>query len=126
MLENRSSEVQWIEFEKKYFSLENDIFLCFAYIAPANSSYCLRHNLDRLSIIEKDVNSFSLMGDVMLCGDTNARVGIKMNLYIMIIHMCRFLNMFYVIIMVNKEEVRIVCAIVKVVSSLICVNLLIC
>jgi len=46
-------------------------------------------------------------------------------IYIMIIHMSRFLNMFYVIIMVNKEEVSwIVCAIVEVVSSLICVQLI--
>ena len=75
MLENSSSEVQWLKLDKNYFSLEKDIFLCFAYIAPSNSSYCLRHNLDILSIIEKDVNSLSLRGDVMLCGDTNARIG---------------------------------------------------
>lgn len=78
--ENTCSEIQWLKLCKHYFSLENDLYICFTYMAPEHSSYVLRHNLDILSIIEKDISHYSNLGDIMLFGDTNARTGVENDL----------------------------------------------
>ena len=75
ILPNKSSEIQWVRLSKIFFSFDRDIYLSFSYITPAYSSYYLRHNLDTLSLIEQDIASYSALGDVMIYGDTNARIG---------------------------------------------------
>lgn len=70
VIQNTCSEVQWVKLCKDYFTLENDLYSCFANIAPENSPYVIRLNLDILSIMEKDISHFSNLGD-MLFGDTN-------------------------------------------------------
>ena len=62
---------------KEYFSLSRDIYLCFTSIARAYSSCTLRHNLDILSLLETDISYYSSLGEIMICGDTNARTGIE-------------------------------------------------
>ena len=64
-----------VEAIKNYFGFKNDLFLCFVYIAPANSSYVLRHNLDILQLLEKDIAQYSKLGSILVMGDTNARTG---------------------------------------------------
>ena len=51
--------------------------VCYTYIAPANSSYTVRHNLDILSLLEYDISHYSFLDEIMICGDTNARTGIE-------------------------------------------------
>ena len=38
VLPRNSSELIWLKLSKKYFGFKNDVYLCFVYIAPANSS----------------------------------------------------------------------------------------
>ena len=77
--------------KKKIFSLPNDIYLLYLYIAPVNSSYTVRHNLDILSLLEY-ISHYSSLGEIMICGDTNARTGIETdyvdnnNIYISVPH----------------------------------------
>ena len=75
IIKNTSSEIQWIKLSKHFFAFEQDVYLCFTYIAPGNSSYVVRHNLDILSIIENDISRFHNLGDIMIFGDMNARTG---------------------------------------------------
>lgn len=44
-------------------------------MAPVNSSYTVRHNLDILSHLEQDINYLSQYGNIVICGDLNARTG---------------------------------------------------
>ena len=49
--------------------------LCYIYIAPVNSSYSIRNNLDIFQILENDIVQYSKMGKIIVMGDTNARTG---------------------------------------------------
>ena len=75
VLPRNSSELFWLKLSKNYFGFKNDLFLCFVYIAPANSSYVLRHNLDILQLLENDIAQYSKLGSILVMGDTNARTG---------------------------------------------------
>lgn len=75
LLQSTSSELQWIKLCKSKFGLLNDLFVCFVYIAPSNSSYSKRHNLEVLQILENDLKNYTNKGNVMILGDTNARTG---------------------------------------------------
>ena len=67
-----------MRFSKDFFSLPNDIYLvCYTYIAPANSSYTVRYNLDILSLLEYDISHYSSLDEIMICGVTNARTRIE-------------------------------------------------
>lgn len=75
ILGNTSKDYQWLKFEKSYFNLKTDIFLCLAYIIPATSFYVDQSEDDILENIEKDIISYSRQGSIVLCGDLNARTG---------------------------------------------------
>ena len=75
VLPRNSSELFWLKLSKNYFGFKNDLFLCFVYIAPANSSYVLRHDLDILQLLENDIAQYSKLGSILVMGDTNARTG---------------------------------------------------
>ena len=66
-------DFQWVKIEKDYFNLKKDIYLCTAYIPPANSSYSRKLDIDLLDLIEKDIIIYKQKGDVLLLGDLNAR-----------------------------------------------------
>jgi exonuclease III len=70
----------WIKLEKTFFSLEDDIYICFAHIPPQNSTYTLRTGDIVLESIAKDISKYSKHGLTMLCGDLNARIGTKNDL----------------------------------------------
>ena len=74
-LPSKSSEIQWLKLSKTFFGFQNDLYVCFVYIAPANSSYVVRTNIDILSLLEKDILKYSNNGDILIAGDTNARTG---------------------------------------------------
>ena len=54
-LKSISSETVWLKLSKTHFRFKNDVYLCFVYIALANSSYVLRNNLDILHLLESDI-----------------------------------------------------------------------
>lgn len=61
----------WIQLNAGDFGWKNDIFLATVYIPPANSNYYS----EQFNTIETDIAHYSSMGDVMLMGDFNARLG---------------------------------------------------
>ena len=71
--------IMWIKFDKVFFNLENDIYVCHCYIPPENSRLYLTvdnlRNLDFFDCISEDVRYFSGIGDVYMCGDLNSRCG---------------------------------------------------
>ena len=76
-LKNTNSEFQWLKLSKTFFTFENDLYICFAYIAPEHSSYVVRHNLEVLTQLEADISTYSTQGDIMIMGDTNSRTSTK-------------------------------------------------
>ena len=74
ILPNNNSEFQWVKLEREFFGLRRDVYICVVYIPPASSSYSQSIDYDLLESIEKDVRKFGQIGDIMLCGDFNARV----------------------------------------------------
>ena len=76
ILENTCKDYQWIKLDKHFFNFVNDIYLCLAYIIPSTSSYLHQHDDDILDLIERDItNKYKNKGDIVLCGDMNARSG---------------------------------------------------
>ena len=62
---------------KDYFSLDKDIYICFSYISP-----CLfqsKSDSDSLEAIIRDINNFKDYGNILICGDLNARTGLDPN-----------------------------------------------
>ena len=63
--------------DKDFFNLSKDIFLINSYIKPYNSSATTQVNngKETLNILEDVINDLRQDGEVMLCGDFNARIG---------------------------------------------------
>ena len=66
ILERKCSEIQWLKLSKEFFGFENDIFLCYIYIAPFNSTYVLRNNLDIMGQLEQDLTLYSQKGNIII------------------------------------------------------------
>jgi hypothetical protein len=61
----------WLQLTREFFNLEKDIYLCFIYDPPGNSTYT--HSLEEniLDILEEDITKFAVDGDIILMGDIN-------------------------------------------------------
>ena len=77
VLNSTCSDIQWLKLSGNYFHCDKDIFLCFVYAAPSNSSYVKRHRLDILQELETDVIRYKSLGSILIFGDTNARIGVE-------------------------------------------------
>ena len=75
VIKNTHSEYTWVKVDGHSLHLEHDIYICFAYIAPENSAYTKHINHDILSLIDDDILLFNCVGQVILCGDLNGRIG---------------------------------------------------
>ena len=73
ILKNTKKDFQWLKFDKTFFNFQRDLYVCLAYIPPSQSSYT--HNLtsDLLDDLENEISLYTSCGDVMVCGDLNAR-----------------------------------------------------
>ena len=58
-----------------FFNLTSDIFICSVYIPPKNSSREIRLHMDHFKNLEKSIFKFSALGEIIFCGDFNARTG---------------------------------------------------
>ena len=74
-LEHKNDDYVWLKFCKYFFGLNDDYFLCYSYVPPENSSYYKTRKQDTLAYIESDILSYTAKGNVLLCGDLNARTG---------------------------------------------------
>ena len=80
ILKNTSSEYQWVKLCKTFFNLEKDIFICFSYISPCN--FQTKSDSDTIEAVFRDMNLFNNTGQVLMCGDLNARTGSEIDFII--------------------------------------------
>ncbi|CAG2193381.1 unnamed protein product [Mytilus edulis] len=76
LIKGNSSEFLWAKLSKTCFSHSSDIFVCFAYNSPIQSSYSksLKSELTTLEKIEQDLSKFSNSGETIIMGDLNAHI----------------------------------------------------
>jgi exonuclease III len=77
ILENNSSYMVWVKFNKQIFNLDNDLYMCAVYIPPLSSL-----NTNQTSVIneiweelEQAISNYSKKGYIMILGDLNSRTG---------------------------------------------------
>lgn len=73
ILPNISSEFQWLNLTKDFFNLDSDVFICFSYIT--HCSVLQQSNEVMLDTIVRDINIYKSKGNILFCGDLNARTG---------------------------------------------------
>ena len=78
-LNSECNDLMWFKLKKEFFNLTNDIFLCFAYISPSNSSYLKKMNVTTLDILKEDIVTYHMKGKILIMGDLNARTQCKLD-----------------------------------------------
>ena len=79
LIKNDVDSIVWLKLDKYFFFTERDYYLAAIYIPPEHSPV---HNLtdyDIFTVLENDVNQFNNLGKVFICGDTNSRIGNKLD-----------------------------------------------
>ena len=74
-LEHATNDFIWIILDKSFFGFEENLYICFVYDPPENSSYYKKLNYDIFEIIENDIVKYSQLGKIMIAGDLNVRIG---------------------------------------------------
>ena len=75
-LDKESSEqFLWWKLDKEFFHMKRDLFICSVYIPPQNSSRERRLDCDHFESLQQNIYRFSKLGNIMLCGNFNARIG---------------------------------------------------
>jgi len=64
----------WLKIHKELLSSRKVIFLCAIYILPSESPY---YSEDMFSTLEEETSHFQAQGNVLICGDLNARTGLQ-------------------------------------------------
>ncbi len=62
----------WLKIQKDIVSTDRHIFLCATYLPPAESPY---YNEETFSILQDEICHFQTKGNVLICGELNARTG---------------------------------------------------
>ena len=57
VIRNNHQDIIWLKLKKDFFKLEKDIYICFTYISPSNSSYYKNNDFDSESILNKTVQN---------------------------------------------------------------------
>ena len=78
------SEYIWVKLKKSFLYFQKDIYICFIYNSPKNSSYSKDKGNDStvLELLEKDMASFQSSGETVLMGDFNAHISTRDKDYI--------------------------------------------
>ena len=66
----------WWKLDKTFFKMQRDIYLCSVYIPPQNSSRERQLNHDHFEELQESIYKFIDKGEIILCGDFNARMGV--------------------------------------------------
>lgn len=64
----------WIKLEKDFFGFQKDLYMCVVYNPPSMSSYTQGLDRDIIECLEQETAKYMKMGNVLLCGDFNARI----------------------------------------------------
>ena len=69
-------DMMWLKLSKTVFPFEKNVYLCFIYIPPSNSTYTIRTGCDKqlFEKLEQDIEKLSALGNVLLMGDFNAHI----------------------------------------------------
>lgn len=83
-MDKSHSDIVWFKLDRTFFRIQKDLFICFVYISPKNSSYTIRTNCDKhiFEKLEGDITKYSIIGDVMIMGDINVHVNASEQDYI--------------------------------------------
>jgi hypothetical protein len=65
-LEHKSDDYIWLKLCYNFVGTNNDIYLCFLYNPPENSSYTQSFENDLFELIENDISMFSENGSVII------------------------------------------------------------
>ena len=76
IVDKSCTEYIWLKLSRNFFGFPNDIYICFIYIPPANSTYTLRTGIDKdiFENLEKNISYFGNKGEIILMGDMNAHI----------------------------------------------------
>jgi exonuclease III len=71
------TESIFIKLKKEFFSLENDVFVCFVYLVPSSSAVLHRDHMpdDLFEDIQTKLAKYDRRGDIIILGDLNSRTG---------------------------------------------------
>ena len=73
-----STRFVWCKLDRQFFNLDKNIYVCSTYIPPANSVFIKNDSDCPFSELEKSIAKYSMLGEIILMGDFNARKG-KLN-----------------------------------------------
>ena len=71
-----SDDILWLKFKKDFFGLESDLYISSCYMLPENSSILTWRDLGVCDALEIDITKYSSLGNILICGDLNARTGL--------------------------------------------------
>lgn len=74
ILKNTNPDYQWVKLDKEFFGLKKDLYICLVYYPPSGSTYTQGLDKDILDCIDSDIGTYQNLGNIMLCGDFNARI----------------------------------------------------
>ena len=74
-LSHENNDYIWLQLQKDFFGLSEDIYICFLYFSPEYSTYTQALEYDLFDILEKEIIKYQKHGKILLGGDFNARVG---------------------------------------------------
>lgn len=76
ILDTAMDDMMWLKLCKTFFAFKKDVYICFIYIPPSNSTYTIRTGCYKqlFEKLEQDIEKFYAIGDVLLMGDLNAHI----------------------------------------------------
>ena len=69
ILAETSTEYIWLKLDKKVFQLDEDLYVCFIYIPPNNSTFVNTGNL--FNVLEQNIIKYNRLGKCIIMGDLN-------------------------------------------------------
>ncbi len=91
-IKSENDDLIWIKLNKTFFGLNQDIYLGNCYIPPKKSELHDRNETAYFETLRNEVAKFMNLGNVLLCGDFNARLGRSQEIYKVIDSNDRFSN----------------------------------
>ena len=76
-IKNHFDTLIWLKFDKLFFNLENDVFVCAVYMWSGESPAARVYGIAMFNVVENDILTFEMLGSVFVAGDVNARDGNK-------------------------------------------------
>ena len=85
VITTKSTEYLWVKLHKTFFNNSADVYVCFVYNSPKNSTFTKKqtNSLSTLEKIEEDIAKYSSMGNIVLLGDFNAHTSVSDTDYVL-------------------------------------------